>query len=167
MLDDADDVWFDESALSIMKAALDSSLVRKVAWMAKSPTLKEAGVENQFEYRGNMIFISNLDFRNIAEEGKLKIAPHLAALLTRSMYLDLKLHSEREVMLWIKHVIAKEGVLIQAGLNATQSAEVVEFMIENRDKISNLSLRTALKLASLYKGDPANWKKDAAVLELK
>jgi hypothetical protein len=167
VLDDADGIFWDEDALSILKVALDSSLTRKISWMSESQALKNDDVPNTFEYAGSMIFITNIDFQTYVDNGKGKLAPHLQALLTRTMYLDLKLHTDRDLMLWIDHVITKNHVLVKDGLKHEQEKEVLDFMKANRTDLRNLSIRTALKLAMLVKMNPAKWQTMARTVECK
>ncbi len=167
VMDDADAVFFNEDSLGILKAALDSSQKRKINWMSQSAALKENDVPTQFYYEGTMIFISNLDFQGIVDAGKGKIAPHLQALMTRAMYLDLKLHTPREVGLWIDYMVQKHDILVNDGLSPQQQEDVLDFISQHRGNLRNLSIRTALKLSMLVKSEPETWRSLAGELELK
>jgi hypothetical protein len=48
-----------------------------------------------------------------------------------------------------------------------QRDEVVDYIIENRAKMRELSLRTVLKVADLRKSFPTNWKAMAEVTVMK
>jgi hypothetical protein len=48
-----------------------------------------------------------------------------------------------------------------------QRDEVVEFVMENRNKMRELSLRTVLKVADLRKSFPTNWQNMARVTVMK
>jgi hypothetical protein len=167
LLDDADTIFWDENALSILKAALDSSPVRTISYMSESKALKSNDVPTTFQYEGAMIFITNLDFQGIVDAGKGKTNAHFQALMTRALYLDLKLHSARDLTLWINHMVTKNHILVQAGLTQDQEKEVLGYMNENRDRLRNLSLRTALKIASFVKMNPQNWRKMAMTIEMR
>lgn len=167
VLDDADNIFWNEDGLSILKVALDSSFKRKISWMSQSAALKESGTPESFYFEGSMIFITNINFQNVVDSGKGKLVPHLEALMTRALYLDLKLHSPRDVGLWIDYMVSKHHILVQDGLTKDQQEDVLDFIAENRDKLRNLSIRTALKLSYLVKMNPDGWRKDAATLELK
>jgi hypothetical protein len=52
-------------------------------------------------------------------------------------------------------------------LEDVQRDEVVDFIIENRAKMRELSLRTVLKVADLRKSFTANWKAMAEVTVMK
>jgi len=93
VLDDADSIFNDEDALNILKVLCDSSEVRRVSWLKESQALISEDVPQSFEFNGAMIFISNLDFQRFVDEGRNKYSQHFEALMSRSMYLDLRLHS--------------------------------------------------------------------------
>jgi hypothetical protein len=161
LLDDADSIFKDESALSIMKVALDSSPVRKISWMAESHALKENDIPKEYLYEGTMIFITNLNFQGIVDSGRGSMIPHMQALMTRALYLDLKLHTQRELLVWIDYMVRKHGILIADGLTKHQQEDVLSFMKDNQDKLRNLSIRTALKLGAMVKMEGDDWKKMA------
>lgn len=167
VLDDADGIFAEEDGVNLLKAALDTSAVRQISWMSQSAALTGNDIPDTFQYEGSMIFISNMNFQAIIDAGKMKIAPHLQALLTRTLYLDLKLHTPRELTLWIQHSVRKYGILIQEGLSVDAQEEVLSYMKENRDKLRSLSLRTVKQLAGFVKMDPVNWRRDANVLMLR
>jgi hypothetical protein len=165
VLDDADQIFWNEDAVSILKAALDSSLVRKISWMSESNALKQDDVPPNFIYEGSMIFLTNIDFQDYVDKGKGKLAPHLQALLTRAMYLDLKLNDLRSLSLWIEHVVSKNHILVKGGLSLPQENEVLDFIKKNRGRLRNLSIRTALKIAQMVAMDPKGWQKMAYEVE--
>lgn len=166
VLDDADAIFFNEDALSIMKAALDTSITRKISWLSESHSLKEDNVPTSFNYEGSMIFITNIDFQAHIDTGKTKLTPHLQALMTRAMYLDLQLHTSRDLVVWINHMVNKHHILVQAGLNHKQEKDVLKYLNENVDQLRNVSIRTALQLAAFVKAKPDNneWQKMADVI---
>jgi hypothetical protein len=163
VLDDSDGVLDDVTGMTLLKAALDTGLVRRVTWMSNSSALD--GIDSQFLYEGSMIFISNRNFKAEIAKGRGKNIVHLAALMTRPHTLDLKLHTEREITLWIKHMINKNHILVaRKGLTHEQEQEVLAFMLEHTHNMSNLSIRTALHLADYVnlasgEGNPSEWKK--------
>jgi hypothetical protein len=164
VLDDADAILSDEDGLNVLKAALDSSATRKISWLSSSSALNQTGTPPSFHFHGSVIFITNVNFREqVAKGGKLSM--HLEALLTRCAYLDLKLHTAREIGIWIKYIIQTTGMLIQKGLNKVQEKEVIAWMDENRANLSNLSLRTANRLADYVNMEPQNWRKLAEEME--
>jgi len=166
VLDDADSIFNDEDALNILKVLCDSSEVRKVSWMKESNALKEDDIPQSFEFNGAMIFISNLDFQKFVDEGKNKYAKHFEAIMSRSLYLDLRLHSRDELGVWIEHVATSGNVFRREGLTETQGKAVLSFLRSNRETLRELSLRTLIKAAQLVKTHN-NWQTMASVLLLK
>ena len=62
VLDDCDSILFDDIALNILKAALDSSKKRYISWNTESRVLANEGVPDRFEFRGSVIMITNIKF---------------------------------------------------------------------------------------------------------
>jgi hypothetical protein len=167
VLDDTDTIFFDEQGLSILKAALDSGTRRRISWFSNSHDLKDDDgnkIEQQFDYNGTMIFITNTDFQRYVDEGKSKLAPHFEALISRSIYLDLKLRGSRAVSLWVKNIVSRNNILVDRfSLTAQQQNDALDYIIKNRDKMRTLSIREALKLAQMIKSNPTGWEKDANI----
>jgi hypothetical protein len=63
-------------------------------------------------------------------------------------------------MLRIKqvHRDADGGLFAEYDFEAEQSQMVLDFMWDNQDKLREISLRMALKIADLVKISPSNWK---------
>jgi len=163
VLDDADSIFNDEDALNILKALCDTSSSRKVSYMKEAPQLKEEDVPQQFEFNGAMIFISNLDFQRFVDEGRNKYSQHFEALMSRSMYLDLRLHSRNELGVWIEHVANAGQIFRREGLSEEQGKAVLSFLRTNRETLRELSLRTLLKTSQLVKTN-SNWERMAHIL---
>lgn len=166
VLDDTDAVWDDEDSLGILKAALDTGDSRLVSWMSLSHALAGAGVPTSFHYNGSLLFISNLNFdRMIASGGRR--AAHLEAIATRVTFLDLKVHSAREKMLWVEFTVRKHHMLKQDGLNDAQTDEVLKWMREHRDSLRSISIRQAKQIAGLVHTYGDEWKEAATVFQCK
>lgn len=162
VLDDADSIFDEDSALSVLKAALDSTPKRKISWLAEGKSLKgktgEGDTPTDFIYEGTMIFITNLDFQKLVDMGKSRNVAHMQALMTRALYLDLRLHSTRDLTAWVKHIVGKAHILVQDGLSYEQEKEILDFIGENAANLRNLSIRTALKMGAFVKMVGADWK---------
>ena len=164
VLDDADSIFNDEEALNILKALCDTSSTRRVSWMKESLALAEDDVPKQYEFNGAMIFISNLDFQTFVDEGKNKYAQHFEALMSRSLYLDLRLHSRTELGVWVNH-IAKDGrIFDRENVPSALRQPILSFLSTNRDNLRELSIRTLMKVSQLAKDNPKNWERIARVL---
>jgi hypothetical protein len=166
VLDDADSIFADEGALSLLKNALDSTPVRKICWFAESKALKENDIPKEILYQGSMIFITNRDFDAEIKHGG-RYTPHMQALMTRALYLDLKLHTAKDLAAWIRHIVSKNHILIQEGLSYAQENEVLDFISDNKDKLRHLSIRTAIKLAAMVKTDGESWRESAKLFEMR
>ena len=86
VLDDCDSVLVDDVALNILKAALDTSKKRVVSWNTESRVLRQEDLPNSFEFKGGVIFITNINFKNVRSK---KLKEQLEALESRCHYLDL------------------------------------------------------------------------------
>lgn len=159
VFDDCDSILQDDLSLNILKAALDSGKRRRICWNSDSAMLRREGVPDQFEFKGSVIFITNLKFENLKSK---KLQDHLEALQSRCHFLDLTIDTERDKMLRIKQVHRDSndtgGLFKDYDFVENEGEEVLEFMWEKRSKLRELSLRMALKIADLVKVAPRNWK---------
>ena len=155
VFDDCDSILLDDVALNLLKGALDSGKKRKISWLSESSTLRREGIPDSFEFKGSVIFITNLKFDQMKSQ---KLRDHLDALQSRCHYLDLTLDTMRDKILRIKQ-IASDGVLFQDyDFNEYQQADIIEFMNSNQARLREMSLRMALKIADLVKSFPAKWR---------
>ena len=154
VFDDCDSVLMDELSLNILKAALDSGKKRVLHWNADSAKLRTEGIPNKFEFKGGVIFITNVKFENIRSK---KLQDHLEALQSRCHYLDLTLDTMRDKFLRIKQIVATGELFKDYDLSKEMEGEVIAFMDTVKDKLREVSLRMALKIADLTKVSP-NWK---------
>ena len=155
VLDDCDTILFNEDALNILKAALDSGKKRKISWNSDSNFLRREGVPGEFEFNGSVIFITNLKFDSTRQT---KIKDHLEAILSRCHYLDLTLDTTRDKLLRIKQIAREGGLFDSKGLTKIQEQEIIEFMYEKKDRLREISLRMAQKIADLRNMSPTKWK---------
>lgn len=155
VLDDCDAVLFDDVSLNLLKGALDSGKSRKISWLLESRVLKDEGIPNSFIFKGAVIFITNLKFDSVKSQ---RLKDHLEALHSRCHYLDLTLDTQRDKILRIKQ-IAKTGALFEEmGVSEVGQDVIVDFMDANQNKLREISLRMAIKIAQLYKSFPTNWE---------
>jgi len=155
VLDDCDTILFNEDALNILKAALDSTKKRKISWNSDSNFLRREGVPGEFEFNGSVIFITNLKFDSTRQT---KIKDHLEAILSRCHYLDLTLDTTRDKLLRIRQIAREGGLFDTKGLTKIQEQEIIEFMYEKKDRLREISLRMAQKIADLRNMDKNRWK---------
>lgn len=164
VFDDCDSILLDDVALNLLKGALDSGKKRKISWLSDSNMLRREGVPDSFNFNGSVIFITNLKFDQMKSQ---KLRDHLDALQSRCHYLDLTLDTMRDKLLRIKQ-IAKDGELFtDYDFEQVAQDEIIEFMDTNKNKLREMSLRMALKIADLRKSFPLRWKAMAATTCMK
>lgn len=166
VMDDADAIFGDDVSLNILKAATDSNDRRVISWLSRTKLteLDDEGntLPRSFEYNGVIIFITNLDFDEMIRRGN-KLAPHMEALMSRSLYVDLTMRTPRDCLVRIRQVVEdglndRNGIL--AGLSGAEQKEVIEFIEKNYLSFREISLRSAKKIANLRKGG-GNWEAQA------
>ena len=155
VFDDCDSVLMDELSLNILKGALDSSKKRYIAWNTDSRLLRSEGIPDRFEFKGAAIFITNIKFEHVRSK---KLRDHLDALESRCHYIDLQMDTNREKILRIKQVVNDNEMLARYEFEDCIRDELVEFVVENQERLRELSLRMVLKLADLRKSFPTNWR---------
>ena len=153
VLDDWDSVLYDELSLNLLKAALDSSPKRTLSWRSESRALANNGVPDSFEFKGSIIFITNVKFERT--RGKLK--DHLDAIMSRCHYLDLTLDTMRDKFLRCKQVIG-EGMLSKYKFGEQEEADLMDYIYTNKNRLREMSLRMVLKIADLRKMNANKWK---------
>lgn len=154
VFDDCDSIFQDDVALNILKAALDSGKKRRICWNSDSAMLRREGVPDQFDFKGSAIFITNLKFEHLKSK---KLQDHLEALQSRCHFLDLTLDTMRDKFLRIKQIFRKGDLFKDYDFTPEQGDEILAFMEANKDKLREMSLRMALKIADLTKVS-ANWR---------
>ena len=90
----------------------------------------------------------------------------MSALESRCHYIDLQMDTDREKVLRIKQIV-QDGMLDTYEFEDAVRDEVVDYIITERAKMRELSLRTVLKVADLRKSFPMNWKSMAEVTVMK
>lgn len=154
VFDDCDSILLDDLALNILKAALDSGKKRRIHWNADSALLRREGIPDSFDFKGSVIFITNLKFDNIKSK---KLQDHLEALQSRCHFLDLTLDTTRDKILRIRQIFRKGDLFQDYQLTPEQGEDIVQFMQDNHARLREISLRMALKLADLTKIS-GNWR---------
>lgn len=160
VFDDCDSVLLDDVCLNLLKGALDSGKSRKISWLADSNILRREGIPDSFQFKGSVIFITNLKFDSIRSQ---KLRDHLDALQSRCHYLDLTLDTMRDKILRIKQIVADGELFKNHSLNEEQQKDVIQFMYDKKDALREMSLRMALKIADLAQSFPDKWQAMAMV----
>ncbi len=85
VFDDCDSIFKDENAINVLKGALDSTPVREISWVS-AKTIKAPGgaaIPQNFDFTGQVIFISNLPQKKIDD-----------AIKSRSFVIEIALSPE-------------------------------------------------------------------------
>jgi hypothetical protein len=152
--DDCDVILYDDLALNLLKAALDTGRKRTLQWGTESRFLHAEGVPNSFDFNAGIIFITNVKFDNVKSK---KLRDHLEALQSRCHYLDLTIDSMRDRMLRIRQ-ICREGLLTKYGMSQVEENGLVDYIFQNRSKLREVSLRMVLKIADLWRMAPDRYQ---------
>ena len=155
VFDDADNIFFDDTCLNLLKGALDSSAKRVISWNTDSRLLRTEDIPDRFEFKASVIFISNIKFAHVSSK---KLKDHLNALESRCHYIDLEMDTNREKILRIRQVVNETGMLDTYDFDAEAKDNIMKFIVDNQNRLRELSLRTVLKTADLCKAFPNRWE---------
>lgn len=154
VFDDCDSILLDDVSLNLLKGALDSGKKRKISWLADSRILRQEGIPDSFEFKGSVIFITNLKFDKMKSQ---KLRDHLDALQSRCHYLDLTLDTMRDKVLRIKQIARSGELFADLELSEIAQDEIIDFMNANKNRLREMSLRMAIKIGQLHKSFPTKW----------
>lgn len=155
VFDDCDSILFDDVSLNLLKGALDSGKSRKISWLSESRTLRQEDIPSSFNFKGSVIFITNLKFDQVKST---RLKDHLEALQSRCHYLDLTLDTTRDKLLRIKQIALQGEMFEELGISEIGQTEIIDFLDANKNKMREMSLRMAIKVAQLYKSFPTTWQ---------
>lgn len=164
VFDDCDSILLDDVCLNLLKGALDSGKKRKISWLSESAALRREGIPDSFTFNGSVIFITNLKFDAMKSQ---KLKDHLDALQSRCHYLDLTLDTMRDKVLRIRQIAQDGELFADYDFDRIVQDEIIEFLSTSKDKLREVSLRMAIKIADLRKSFPLKWKAMANVTCMK
>ena len=154
VVDDCDSVFDTETGVNILKGALDSFDTRTVCWQSRETARdsEEDAVPNRFEFTGRVIFISNRTQDDVPQ-----------ALRSRSMNIDLTMTLVERVdrIQFLMPAIAE-----REGVTANQAADVMDLLIENKNAIRDLNIRTAVMAIRIRKTAHVDSWRDLALFQL-
>lgn len=158
VFDDCDSILKDANAINILKGALDSYDRRMIQWITNKNYNPEGMTDEEiqarydddgalpkkFEFRGQVIFISNLRKHQLEN-----------ALLSRSMAIDVTLKAE-DVFLRIHSILDK----LAPGVDDEYKQEAYEHLKGNYGELQkDVNLRTMINAAKIRSGGSPNWKR--------
>lgn len=162
VVDDCD-VYHDLEAISVLKRALNTSNdKRHISWNKESYPLINNGIPLEFDYEGACLFLTNKNFvKEISYDGKM--APHYKAFLGRSIFLDLGIHSKREILIRIKQVAKSGDFFAQRGIEPQDGRLILNWLTEHLAKLREISFNTVINLHKIMTMDKFDWEETAEV----
>ena len=134
IFDDCDAIWETPESLNLLKSAMETNRKGKrlVCWNL-------AGEDEEFEFNGQIVFLSNKDFFKVAQKNK-----HVAAVLTRVLFVQITSNA-KQVMARIEKVAAFQDS------DVTLRNACLEFMKQEKYNRISKSIRMYENLAKVYK----------------
>jgi len=154
VLDDIDSVFKKIEGVNLLKAAIDTSPIRKISWESTTP-LKGIGIPGTFEFKGSVILISNIGFDG---HTRGNLSAHLDALKDRSYKIIVADSSKESCFKQVCFMVAKKELLRNFHLTKQQQFELLDYIESNLEKLNKVSLRTAVKLAQLMVINSWDWR---------
>ena len=140
VFDDCDSVLKDPTSLNLLKGALDSYSRRIISWRAD---IKDEDLPTSFEFKGRVIFISNLASSNIDQ-----------AIITRSMAVDLSMTNKQKIER-MQHLLASGEFMPE--FDKTIKADAMGLIERLQDSVKELSLRTLIQVTKIRQSAGKNW----------
>jgi hypothetical protein len=139
IFDDCDSILKDATAINLLKAALDSYERRVITWNAQS---WDESRPNKFEFTGKIIFISNLSQEKVDQ-----------AVKSRALRVDLSMTADEK----IKRMQSILGDVLPE-YNMEIKTDALKFLDDNKEKASELNMRTLLQVCKIRGTFPSDWK---------
>lgn len=143
VFDDCDSILKDPVALNLLKGALDSYGKRIISWNAESFG-KDDDLPRSFEFKGRVIFISNMDQDKIDQ-----------AIRSRSMMIDLSMTDDQKIDR-MAHIAESEEFLPE--YTTEIKADALALIREVKDQAKEISLRTLISVAKIRAANPHDYK---------
>lgn len=143
VFDDCDSILKDPVALNLLKGALDSYGKRIISWNAESFG-KDDDLPRSFEFKGKVIFISNMDQNNIDQ-----------AIRSRSMMIDLSMTDDQKIDR-MEFIAKSEEFLPEYDSKIKDDALALIRALKTEAK--EISLRTLISVAKIRAANPNDYK---------
>lgn len=155
VIDDSDNILSLREGIDLLKAAFDTIVPRRIQWNKMNNNLKGMGIPSQFEYEGQIVFITNMDFRKARPKSR---QGDFDALISRAYYIDLEM-SSLEAKLMRCQIALEEGML--SSIPISDRGMLFEYLSEFGPYFNEVSLRTLGKLSEAQ-SQFEDWEKIAA-----
>ena len=144
VFDDCDSVLRDPTALQLLKGALDSYDKRIISWNVDSGFGGEDDLPRSFEFKGGIIFISNLPLHKVDQ-----------AVRSRSLCVDLSMTLDQK--------IERMGAIIKSDeflpeFDFSTKAEALKFVDKMKHDASEISLRSLISVTKVA-ARGGNWQR--------
>jgi Cdc6-like AAA superfamily ATPase len=143
VFDDCDSILKDPVALNLLKGALDSYGKRIISWNAEGFG-KDDELPRSFEFKGRVIFISNMDQDNIDQ-----------AIRSRSMMIDLSMTDDQKIDR-MEHISKSEEFLPE--YDASIKADALSLIRTLKGEAKEISLRTLISVCKIRAANPVDYK---------
>jgi hypothetical protein len=140
VFDDCDSVLKDPTSLNLLKGALDSYSRRIISWRAD---IKDEDLPTSFEFKGRVVFISNLSASNIDQ-----------AILTRSLAVDLSMTTKQKIER-MRHLLSTGEFMPE--FDKTVKNDAMNLIEKHQDSVKELSLRTLIQVTKIRQSAGKNW----------
>lgn len=169
IFDDCDGIFREEDSINMLKIATDTTKERLLSWRKQSNWLDDYGIDRTFDFKGSIIFLTNVDFEKMIK-AESKMTVHYKAFIDRAAYLCMTIRTARDFMIVLNEIAGgKNGFLHDApyNLNDKEIKKLFDFISERQRDWYNLSLRLVGQLATQMKDDPEHWQTDAIATKTK
>lgn len=143
IFDDCDSIQKDQTAINILKSALDSYDERWISWNAES--FGKDSLPRRFLFTGKIIFISNLPQTKIDQ-----------AIKSRCLRVDLTMNSIEKIERMFT-IINDDKFLPNYDMSI--KTESLDFLNANRDIATDLNIRTLMAVCHIRAANKPNWNK--------
>lgn len=143
VFDDCDSILKDPVALNLLKGALDSYGKRIISWNAESFG-KDDELPRSFEFKGKVIFISNMDQSSIDQ-----------AIRSRSMMIDLSMTDDQKIDR-MEHIAQSEEFLPE--YDGQIKADALALIRSLKSEAREINLRTLISVCKIRAANPKDYK---------
>ena len=144
VFDDCDSILKDPVALNLLKSALDSYGKRVISWNAETGFGRDDDLPRSFEFKGRVIFISNLSQDKIDQ-----------AIRSRSMMVDLSMTEDQKIDR-METIAASDEFLPE--FTAEYKKDALDLIRSLKDDAKEISLRTLISVTKIRASGNKNWK---------
>lgn len=141
VFDDCDAVFKADVSVNLLKSALDSYDRRIVSWY--SPKCLELGLQQQFEFKGRVIFISNIPEEKLNE-----------AVKSRAFTISLTLTKPE---IWGRMLSLIDN--IEPRVDPALKSEVINFMGSEIEQFESFDMRTLIKAIRIRQSGEPDWQR--------